>query len=56
MGEAKWDQKKEGKEAQEWFDAVLLGAGSPEMHTTQAGAKFCLHNIPNVFLRWQGLF
>lgn len=33
-------RKRRGKKLRSGFDAMLLGTGSPEVHTTKAGAKF----------------
>lgn len=43
-------RRRRGKKLKSHFDAMLLGTGSPEVHTTKAGANFFLHNIPVVFL------
>lgn len=49
-------RKRSRKKLKSGFDAMLLGTGSPGVHTTKAGAKFFVHNLPHVFLRWQGWF
>jgi len=44
-------RKRRIKKVKSGFDTMLLGTGSPEVHTTKAGATFFLRNIPDVFPR-----